>query len=151
MSMLVFWAVTPCGLVSRNHHFGGTYCLHLQPRSPEGRVSMFPWNVGVYLQVHTALQPRRSTWSASRSLVGEGDWDTVIQLGASLVVRWLRPVGWRPRAPPCGGCLCVMSARWHTYWSPLRRWHKTTGSNALLQLTNRILRSFLAAQTSRCS
>jgi hypothetical protein len=29
MSM-VFWVVTPCGLVGRYQCFGGTYCLHLQ-------------------------------------------------------------------------------------------------------------------------
>jgi hypothetical protein len=30
MSMLVFWVVTPCGLVGRYQRFGGTYRLHLQ-------------------------------------------------------------------------------------------------------------------------
>jgi hypothetical protein len=30
MSML-FWAMTPSGLVGRQQSFGGTYCLHLQP------------------------------------------------------------------------------------------------------------------------
>jgi hypothetical protein len=25
MSMFVFWVVTPCGLVGRYQHFGGTY------------------------------------------------------------------------------------------------------------------------------
>jgi hypothetical protein len=30
MSMLVFWAVTPCGLVVGYQRFGGTYRLHLQ-------------------------------------------------------------------------------------------------------------------------
>jgi hypothetical protein len=29
--MLVFWVVTPCGLVGRYQRIGGTYCLHLQP------------------------------------------------------------------------------------------------------------------------
>jgi hypothetical protein len=24
--MLVFWVITPCGLVGRYHHFAGTYC-----------------------------------------------------------------------------------------------------------------------------
>jgi hypothetical protein len=32
--MLVFWVVRPGGLVGRHQHFGGTYCLHLQPRRP---------------------------------------------------------------------------------------------------------------------
>jgi hypothetical protein len=27
---LLFWVVTPCGLVGRHHRFGGTYCHHLQ-------------------------------------------------------------------------------------------------------------------------
>jgi hypothetical protein len=31
ISMLVFWVVTPCGLVGRYHRFRGTYCLSLQP------------------------------------------------------------------------------------------------------------------------
>jgi hypothetical protein len=30
-SMLVFWVVTPCGLVGRYQRVGGTYCLHFQP------------------------------------------------------------------------------------------------------------------------
>jgi hypothetical protein len=30
ISMLVFWVVTPCGLVGEYESFGGTYCLHLQ-------------------------------------------------------------------------------------------------------------------------
>jgi hypothetical protein len=30
MSVLVVWAVTPCGLVGRDQCFLGTYCLHLQ-------------------------------------------------------------------------------------------------------------------------
>jgi hypothetical protein len=30
MSMLVFWVVTPCGLVGRYQRFRGTYCLLLQ-------------------------------------------------------------------------------------------------------------------------
>jgi hypothetical protein len=30
MSMLVFWVVTPCGLVGSCQCFGGTYCFHLQ-------------------------------------------------------------------------------------------------------------------------
>jgi hypothetical protein len=45
MSVLVFWVVTPCGLLSRYQRFGGTYCLHLQ--GPGGR--MFIRNVGIYL------------------------------------------------------------------------------------------------------
>jgi hypothetical protein len=30
MSMLFFWAVTPCELVDKYQLFAGTYCLHLQ-------------------------------------------------------------------------------------------------------------------------
>jgi hypothetical protein len=42
MSILVFWVVKQCGLV-------GTY------------IPLFLQNVGIYLQVHMALQPRRPT------------------------------------------------------------------------------------------
>jgi hypothetical protein len=28
--MVVFWVVTPCGLVGGYQHFGGTYSLHLR-------------------------------------------------------------------------------------------------------------------------
>jgi hypothetical protein len=31
MSMMVFWVVTPRGLVDERQRFGGIYCLHLQP------------------------------------------------------------------------------------------------------------------------
>jgi hypothetical protein len=30
IKMIMFWAVTPCGLVDRYQRFGGKYCLHLQ-------------------------------------------------------------------------------------------------------------------------
>jgi hypothetical protein len=30
ISTLVFWVVTPCGLVGRYQRFGGTHCHHLQ-------------------------------------------------------------------------------------------------------------------------
>jgi hypothetical protein len=60
MSMLFFRIVTPCGLVGRYEGSGGTFCLYLQI-SPEGGDSMFLPNVGINLQVHTALQFRRAT------------------------------------------------------------------------------------------
>jgi hypothetical protein len=49
---MVFWVVMACGVVGRNQHFGGTHCLHLQ-------MCMFLQNIGIYLQIHTALQPGR--------------------------------------------------------------------------------------------
>jgi hypothetical protein len=48
MSMLFFWVAMPCGPVSGDQRFG------------DGD-SMFLHNVGTYLQVHTASQPRRPT------------------------------------------------------------------------------------------
>jgi hypothetical protein len=62
--MLSFWVVTPCGRVGRYQRFGGTYCLYFQGRRVWG--SMLLWNVGIYLQVHTTLQPRRPTSAPSR-------------------------------------------------------------------------------------
>jgi hypothetical protein len=58
--MLVVWVVTPCGLVDRRRYqcFGGTYCPIF--RAEDGG-SIFLRNVGIYLQVHTVLQPRRPT------------------------------------------------------------------------------------------
>jgi hypothetical protein len=53
MSML-FWVVMPCRLVDRYQRFGETYCLHLQGR-----------NVRIYLRVHTASQPRKTTSATS--------------------------------------------------------------------------------------
>jgi hypothetical protein len=50
MSLLVFWEVTPCGLVGRYLRF-----------STEDGGNMFFRNVGTYLRLHTALQPRRLT------------------------------------------------------------------------------------------
>jgi hypothetical protein len=63
MSMFFFRVVTPCELVSRHQRFGGTYF------SPEDGGSMFLRNIGVYLQVHTALQPRRPTENFSLTLL----------------------------------------------------------------------------------
>jgi hypothetical protein len=45
MSVL-FWVVMPCGHVGRYQHFRGKYCLQ---------------NIGIYLQVHMALKPRRTS------------------------------------------------------------------------------------------
>jgi hypothetical protein len=47
MSILVFWDVTPCGLIDR--------------LSPENEGSMFLPNVGIYLQAYTALHLRIPT------------------------------------------------------------------------------------------
>jgi hypothetical protein len=64
-SMLVFWVVLLCGLVGRDQRSGKTYCLHLQhcrvEVSLEDGGSMFLRNVCIYLQIHTALQPRIPT------------------------------------------------------------------------------------------
>jgi hypothetical protein len=59
MSMLVFCVLTPCGLVGRYEHFGESNF------SPEDGDSMFLRNVGVYLQIHMALLPRRPTMTNS--------------------------------------------------------------------------------------
>jgi hypothetical protein len=55
MLMLVFWVMTPCGLTGDYQHFGGTHCLYRQHFSPEDGDSIFLANVGINLQVHTAL------------------------------------------------------------------------------------------------
>jgi hypothetical protein len=64
MMMLVFWVVTPCGLVGRYQHFGGMYYTAFF-FSPEDEGSMFLRNAGIYLQVHMALLPRRPTSTVS--------------------------------------------------------------------------------------
>jgi hypothetical protein len=52
--------------IGRYFRFGGTYCLHLQGIfGPEDGGSIFLRNAGTYLQAHTALQPRRPTWTVS--------------------------------------------------------------------------------------
>jgi hypothetical protein len=56
LSMLLIWAVTPCGLLGRYHHFAETV-----PIRAEDRDSMFLRNVGIYLRAHTASQPRTTT------------------------------------------------------------------------------------------
>jgi hypothetical protein len=65
MSMLLFWVVTPCGIVGRYQRFGWTCCLHLQPSSvifrTEDGDSVFLRNFGIYLRVHTASQPKSKT------------------------------------------------------------------------------------------
>jgi hypothetical protein len=52
-SMVVSWVVTPCGILGTYKRFGETYC-------PEDGGSIFLRNVGIYIQVHTALQPRKT-------------------------------------------------------------------------------------------
>jgi len=46
----LFWVVTPCSVVVRNRHFGGTCCLHVQgevtasqPRRPRLEVYVSIW------------------------------------------------------------------------------------------------------------
>jgi hypothetical protein len=53
MSMLVSWVVTPCGPVDRYQRFGVFNSEYVG--------SMFLRNAGIYVQVHTVLQPRRTT------------------------------------------------------------------------------------------
>jgi hypothetical protein len=53
VSVLVFCVETPCGLVGGYTGFGEAYCFR-----PEEGNSMFFQDVGIYLQVHTALQFR---------------------------------------------------------------------------------------------
>jgi hypothetical protein len=47
---MFFWAVMSCRLVRRYQRFGETYCFYPQC-----------WSFGIYLWVHTALPPRRTT------------------------------------------------------------------------------------------
>jgi hypothetical protein len=46
LSLLVFWTMTPCGSINFSPEYGG---------------SLFIRNVGIYLQVHTTIKPRRLT------------------------------------------------------------------------------------------
>jgi hypothetical protein len=57
MSMLVSWVVTPCGLTDTNVSENYTASIF----SPEEGHGMFLRNAGIYLRVHTALQPRITT------------------------------------------------------------------------------------------
>jgi hypothetical protein len=41
ISMLVFWIVTPYGIVGRYQLFGGTYYLHLRFYFPEDNIQIF--------------------------------------------------------------------------------------------------------------
>jgi hypothetical protein len=50
---------TPCWLVDTYQRFEGIYGLHLQVFSPEASGNMFLRNAGIYLQVYTALQPKK--------------------------------------------------------------------------------------------
>jgi hypothetical protein len=60
MSMLVFWVVTPYGLVGGYQRFGGF--------SPDDGNSMFCQNVDTHLKVHMMSESRRppsTTWTLS--------------------------------------------------------------------------------------
>jgi hypothetical protein len=62
VSILVFWTVTACGLVSTNHvpeeHIATFGALKL--------AAMFFRNVGIYAQINMALQPERLIWTSSQ-------------------------------------------------------------------------------------
>jgi hypothetical protein len=47
IKIAVFWDMTPCSLVGRYEHFGGTCCLHLYPDGEGG--DLFEMFVPVYL------------------------------------------------------------------------------------------------------
>jgi hypothetical protein len=69
-NQLVFWVVTPCGLVGgycfRGICYSKTLVMYLQVHTAlQPRGSMFLWNVGTYLQVCAMLQPRRPTSKSS--------------------------------------------------------------------------------------
>jgi hypothetical protein len=57
---MLFWVVMPCGLIGGYQCFAETYCLH--NFIPEDADSIFLENVGIYLQVHMASQPRRAAY-----------------------------------------------------------------------------------------
>jgi hypothetical protein len=50
---VLFWVVTPCGLMGRYQHFGEAYCLQFQ-----GWRQYVSPKLGVYLEVHMASQPK---------------------------------------------------------------------------------------------
>jgi hypothetical protein len=60
MWMLVFQVIMPCGLVGRynvlKEHTASVF-------SPEDEDDMFFQNIGIYLQVHIASQPRKPTFT----------------------------------------------------------------------------------------
>lgn len=57
MSMLVFWVVTPCVLIGRCQPFGERHIFVLEDED-----SVFSETyIGMYLRVHTALQPKTPT------------------------------------------------------------------------------------------
>jgi hypothetical protein len=58
MSMLVFWVVTPCGLVGR----------YFNSKDEE---SIYLLNVGIYQQVHTALQTQKTNIGSVSSLYSD--------------------------------------------------------------------------------
>jgi hypothetical protein len=61
--MLVFWVVTLCGCVGTIDN--NVSEEHTASFRAEDGGSIFLQNVGIYLQVHTALQPRRPTSTSS--------------------------------------------------------------------------------------
>jgi hypothetical protein len=61
LSMLVLWVVMPCGVVRKYQRFRGTYGSIFRAEDGGSMVA------GIYLQVHTALQPRRPTSTSSPS------------------------------------------------------------------------------------
>lgn len=65
MSMSVFWAVTACELVGncRYQSFGANFASIFKTIS-----DIFLLNVVMYLQVHTALRPRKSAFIMPTSL-----------------------------------------------------------------------------------
>jgi hypothetical protein len=58
VKLLLFWVVTPCGLISRLT-FGETYCT-----SPEDEDSRFLQNVGIHLGIHTPWQNQNNIFTA---------------------------------------------------------------------------------------
>jgi hypothetical protein len=63
LSVLIFWVVTPFELQVDNN-VSGKHTVSIFRAEYDGD-SMFLRNAGVYLQVYTALQPRRTTSTSS--------------------------------------------------------------------------------------
>jgi hypothetical protein len=78
--MVVFWAVTPCGLTYGYQCYGGTYCLHLHGWRWRPYVALKRWYPTVSLHSITTQKPTTDI----------GKYFTIFLL---LLLSWIRPSG----------------------------------------------------------
>lgn len=114
---IFIWVVTPCILPGWYQRFAGTFCRDLQCWEVGGGV--FLRNVGISLEVHTALKPRRLTSTSFPPREQHIFWEQLNWLKKFISVTWST----KESSPKSTGVLLVVCLRCISRcWKQVGRW-----------------------------